>query len=189
MQEKIEIKVQGITYNPLQSGAYALLLAEVGGERRIPVVVGASEAQSIAMRLEGVIPPRPITHDLLTSIMHAYGLSIDEVLIYKFDQGVFMSELHLSDGEREVTLDCRTSDAIAMALRTGARIFTTPAVIDKTGIIVNEEEEKSRRQKQRNRKPSELTVEELQKRLNAHIEREEYELAAQVQQLIKQKQQ
>ncbi|MBR2147583.1 MAG: bifunctional nuclease family protein, partial [Muribaculaceae bacterium] len=88
-ENKIEMDVMGITYSQIQAGAYALLLKQRDGDLRVPIVVGTSEAQSIAMRIEHVIPPRPLSHDLMVSMFHAFGISLDEVLIYKFSEGVF----------------------------------------------------------------------------------------------------
>ena len=116
--EKIRLRVLGISYSQIQSGAYALILAQVDGPYRIPVVIGASEAQSIAIRMENIIPPRPMTHDLFVSFAHAFGVKLKEVMIYKFEDGIFSSELTFTDGERQVVIDSRTSDAIGIAMRT-----------------------------------------------------------------------
>lgn len=186
MEDKIELKVLGITYNPVQSGAYALLLAEVDGPYRIPIVVGLAEAQAIAMRLENIIPPRPMSHDLMVSMMHAYGISLDEVFIYKFKDGVFMSELKLNDGERHISLDSRASDAVALALRTGAPIFTTPEIVDKTGIIMETKDGENAPIAHQAHKPlEEQPIEVLQRRLAKYVEDEEYERAAEIQKIIK----
>lgn len=184
--DKVELKVMGITYNPVQSGAYALLLREVDGPHRIPIVVGVAEAQSIAMRLENVIPPRPMSHDLMISMFHAYGISLDEVFIYKFSEGIFMSELKLSNGEREISLDSRTSDAIALALRTGTPIYTTPEIVKKTGIYMEEKAESPIVHK-KNRKLEDFSVDELEERMQRYVEQEDYELAAEIQKIIKKK--
>ena len=185
MEDKIELKVLGITYNPVQSGAYALLLREVEGPYRIPIVVGASEAQSIAMRLENIIPPRPMSHDLTVSMMHAFGIALEEVFIYKFSEGVFMSELHLNDGTHEITLDSRTSDAIALALRTNAPIYTTPEIINKTGIVIETKDDGTGIAHKPQRSLQEMSIDELKERMNAAVEQEEYERAAEIQKLIK----
>ena len=139
MAERIRLKVLGISYSQLQSGAYALILAEVDGPYRIPVLIGSAEAQSIALRMESVTPPRPMTHDLFVSFAHAFGVKLKEVFIYKFEDGIFSSELTFSDGERSVQIDSRTSDAIAIAMRTGAPIFTTQDILDRTGFLMEEE--------------------------------------------------
>lgn len=135
--DRVELKVLGISYSQIQSGAYALILAEANGPMRLPVVVGGMEAQSIAIKLEGIIPPRPMTHDLFASLMHAYGLQLMEVYIYKFEDGIFSSELTFIDRTgNEVKLDARTSDAIAISMRTGATIFTTQAILAETGFTM-----------------------------------------------------
>ncbi len=185
--DKVELKVMGITYNPVQSGAYALLLREVRGPHRIPIVVGVSEAQSIAMRLENVIPPRPMSHDLMVSMFHAYGILLEEVFIYKFSDGVFMSELKLNDGTREISLDSRTSDAIAIALRTGSPIFTTKEIVDKTGIYMEESQDSPVMHK-RHKRLEDLSVEQLEQRMQQCVDKEDYEQAAEIQRVIKAKQ-
>ena len=185
--DKIELQVWGITYNPVQSGAYALLLRQVDGDYRIPVVVGVAEAQSIAMRLENVIPPRPMSHDLMVSILHAFGISIDEVLIYEFNDGVFMAQILLNDGEKQVTLDSRTSDAIALALRTNARIFTTPEVLKQTGILIEKNEKGEPVVRKEPRTLADYSLSELQSLLDEAVDREEYERAAEIQRMMKTK--
>lgn len=184
--DKVELKVMGITYNPVQSGAYALLLREVNGLHRIPIVVGVAEAQSIAMRLENVIPPRPMSHDLMVSMMHAFGISLEEVYIYKFSEGIFMSELKMNDGSREISLDSRTSDAIALALRTGSPIFTTPEIVEKTGIFMEEETDSPIVHK-KHKRLEDLSIEDLEQRMRRCVEQEEYEHAAEIQKIIKKK--
>jgi bifunctional DNase/RNase len=180
---KIEMDVMGITYSQIQQDAYALLLKQHQGELCIPIVVGVSEAQSILSRLENIIPPRPLTHDLMLSLFHAFGISLDEVLIYKFSEGVFMSRLKLSNNEHNLELDSRTSDAVALALRTNAPINTTQEVLDKTGFTLKDDE-KAKRAK---RSINDLSVEELKKRLNRAVELEKYELAASIQKTINEK--
>lgn len=136
MAERIRLKVLGISYSQLQTGAYALILAQADGPYRIPILIGATEAQSIALRMESITPPRPMTHDLFVSFAHAFGVKLKEVFIYKFEDGIFSSELTFSDGDRTVVIDSRTSDAIAIAMRTGAPIYTTQRIIDETGFIM-----------------------------------------------------
>ncbi len=186
MENKIEMDVMGITYSQIQQGAYALLLKQHDGDMRVPIVVGVSEAQSIAMRLEHVIPPRPLSHDLVVSMFHAFGISLDEVLIYNFSEGVFMSRLKLSSADRDLELESRTSDAIALALRTGAPIFTTQEVLDKTGFLIKDGEQGKVAVKPK-RSLNDLTLEELQTKLNRAVELEKYELAASIQRAINNK--
>ena len=185
-ENKIEMDVMGITYSQIQAGAYALLLKQRDGDLRVPIVVGTSEAQSIAMRMEHVIPPRPLSHDLMVSMCHAFGISLDEVMIYKFSEGVFMSRLKLSTANQNLELESRTSDAIALALRTNAPIYTTREVLDKTGFLIKDGEQGKVAVKPK-RSLSDMTVEELQKKLSRAVELEKYELAASIQKAINEK--
>ena len=188
--EKIKIKVSGITYSQVKQGAYALVLEQENGPYRIPVVVGVAEAQAIAVKIEDIIPPRPMTHDVMASIAHGFGISLDEVFIYKFDEGIFLSELHLSNDERQIVVDSRTSDAIALALRTGAPIYTTREVVEQTGFIIPESAEKKRESasdEPRELRLSKLAIEELEKMLGECVEREEYERAAEIKAVIEEK--
>ena len=107
MTERIRLKVLGISYSQIQTGSYALVLAQVNGPYRIPVVIGAAEAQPIALRMESITPPRPMTHDLFVSFAHAFGVKIKEVFIYRFEDGIFSSELTFYDGDRTVKIDSR----------------------------------------------------------------------------------
>jgi bifunctional DNase/RNase len=152
-EKKVKLKVQGLTNSQIQSGAYALVLAG-DGMRRIPVIIGMFEAQSIAVALEGISPPRPLTHDLFVACTKATGFRLKEVFIYRFNDGVFYSEIVLDDGRNEVRIDSRTSDAIAIALRTGCEIYTTEAIMRKCSIVLEEEEEPEPL-------PEELTEEDL----------------------------
>lgn len=153
MDDRIKLKVLGLSYNQLQSGAFALLLAQEDGPYRIPVVIGAAEAQSIAIRLESITPSRPLTHDLFMSFAQAFGVRLREVFIYKFEDGIFSSELTFDDGERQVVLDARTSDAIAIALRCRARYgppapsLKKQASSSRTTRLPNRQPSGSRRQK------------------------------------------
>lgn len=138
MDTRVKLRVQGLTNSQIQSGAYALILAEEDGPRRVPIIVGTSEAQSIAIALEKIIPPRPLTHDLFMTFSRAFGIVLQEVFIYKFEDGVFYSELLFFDGERQVKLDSRTSDAIAIALRIKCDIYTTEAIVRECGVVLEE---------------------------------------------------
>lgn len=138
MDTKIKLRVQGLTNSQIQSGAYALILAEEDGARRMPIIVGTSEAQSIAIALERIMPPRPLTHDLFVTFAQAFGVQLREVFIYKFEDGVFYSELLFDDGVSQVRIDSRTSDAIAIALRIKCDIYTTPQIIAECGIVLEE---------------------------------------------------
>ncbi len=210
-QEKIRLRVLGISYSQIQSGAYALILAQVDGPYRIPVVIGASEAQSIAIRMENIIPPRPMTHDLFVSFAHAFGVKLREVMIYKFEDGIFSSELTFTDGERQVVIDSRTSDAIGIAMRTKAPIYTTPEILNETGFIMEESPDDddgdddidSERNDDDKLDDTEMTgddgisqsepklenyaVEELERTLEKLIAEERYEEASKVSEILKRK--
>ena len=179
--EKVRLNVVGITYSQVQSGAYALLLAEEGGYYRIPVVIGASEAQAIAVKLSNIVPPRPLAHDLMASMYHAFGISLDEVFIYRFHDGVFQSELHLSSDDRSVVLDSRTSDAVALA-----PIFTTRHILTTTGFKSKEKglESADAVDSRHVVNLERYAVEELEKMLSKCVEREEYERAAEIKRVI-----
>ena len=195
MDTRIRLKILGHSYNQLQSGAFALILAEDDGPYRIPVVIGAPEAQSIAIRMEGVHTPRPITHDLFVSFAQAFGVRLREVFIYKFEDGIFYSELTFTDGERTVVLDARTSDAVAIAIRTDAPIYTTREIVEQTGFIIEEAADQERPAEsvaRREESPEgprleQLALEELEKMLARAIEDENYEEAARINNVIKQK--
>lgn len=181
----IEMKVLGITRSEVQPGAYALLLENADSTadeaRRIPIVVGAAEAQSIAVRLEQVVPSRPLTHDLFVSMFHVYGIELEGVTIYSFKDGVFASMLHLNNGTLIVDVDSRTSDAIAIALRTGAPIYTTPEVMKLTSYEWRRDGEYKPHRPVR---LEDLPVEKLEQRLQRYVDKEEYEKAARVQKII-----
>lgn len=134
MDNRIKLTLMGLSYNPLQDGAFAMLLAAEGTNKRIPVIIGAAEAQAIAIVVEHIKPQRPMTHDLFATMAHGFGVELKEVFIYAFEDGIFSAEMTFSDGDRTITLDSRTSDAVAIALRTGAPIYTTQSILDETGI-------------------------------------------------------
>ncbi|MDE6461080.1 MAG: bifunctional nuclease family protein [Paramuribaculum sp.] len=195
--DRVRLKVLGISYSQIQTGAYALILAQVDGPYRIPVVIGAAEAQSIAIRMESITPPRPMTHDLFVSFAHAFGVKLKEVFIYKFEDGVFSSELTFSDGERQVEIDSRTSDAIAIAMRTGTPIYTTREILTETGFVMEvhpaDEDEEGESdtedipQVDREPKLENYAIEELERTLEKLISEEQYEEAAKVSEILKRK--
>ena len=209
--DRIKLKVLGISYSQIQSGAYALILAQVGGPYRIPVVIGAAEAQSIALRMENITPPRPMTHDLFVSFAHAFGVKLKEVFIYRFEDGIFSSELTFTDTERSVVIDSRTSDAIAIAIRTGAPIYTTQEILAETGFLMDmqettdEDEDAAEGAPEFNEEDEpeilndgistqeprleNYTIEELERTLQRLIDKEQYEEAARVSEILKRKKQ
>ena len=140
MDNKIELKVLGLSYSQAQTGAYALILSDKNDTKRIPVVIGAAEAQSIAIILEKMVTPRPLTHDLFTSFCEGFGVDIIEVNIYNIDEGVFYSEIVCQSTQQRVVIDARTSDAIAIASRNECPIYTTPEIMEKAGISFQDKE-------------------------------------------------
>ena len=184
-EKLIELKVLGITRSEVQPGAYALLLENADSTpdeaRRIPIVVGAAEAQSIAVNLEQVMPSRPLTHDLFVSMFHAYKIELQRITIYSFKDGVFAAMMHVSDGTTTVDIDARTSDAIAIALRTGAPVFTTPEVMALTSYEWRRDGEYK---PQRPVRLEDLPLEKLERRLQHYVDKEQYEKAARIQKII-----
>ncbi|MDE7426602.1 MAG: bifunctional nuclease family protein [Muribaculaceae bacterium] len=203
MEDRIRLRVLGLSYSKLNSGAYALLLKEEYGINTIPVVIGAAEAQSIAMAIESVQTPRPQTHDLFMSFAHAFGIKLKEVFIYKFEDGVFYSELTFTDGERQVVLDARTSDAVAIAMRTHTPILTTHAIVEETGFIMEEITNENLSDQEDGTtdegtdeiaqayfaepKLENYAIEELQRTLERLTEEENYEEAAKVNEILQRK--
>jgi uncharacterized protein len=135
--KRVKLKVMGISYSQTQSGAYALILIEENGDRRIPIIIGGFEAQAIVIKLENLDPPRPLTHDLFKKIADQFNIVISEVMIYKLDEGVFFARLVCSNGDAEFSIDSRTSDAVAIALRFGCPIFIAEEILEKAGITIN----------------------------------------------------
>jgi bifunctional DNase/RNase len=158
--KRIKLRVQGLTNSQVQSGAYALVLAEEG-LRRIPIIVGMFEAQSIAIALEGINPPRPLTHDLFIAYTKATDYQMREIFIHKFEDGVFYSEIVLSNGDNTIQIDSRTSDAIAIALRTNCNIYTTESIMRKCGIVLDESNNADN-DNDNDSLPEELTIDDLQ---------------------------
>jgi len=139
--KKIRLNILGLSVSQSQSGAYALVLAEESGDRRIPIIIGPIEAQSIAIQLEGLKPPRPLTHDLFKFMASSFDIIMVEVMIYKLEEGIFYSELVCMRDDKLITIDSRTSDAVALALRFGCPIYTTEDILERAGIVIEFENE------------------------------------------------
>ena len=192
MDDRVKLKVMGITYSQIHNGAYALVLAEENGDRRIPIIIGTAEAQSIAIRLEHLTPPRPMTHDLFASFAQGFGIRLREVFVYHYEDGVFSSELLFDDGTRQIRIDSRTSDAIAIALRTQSPIYTTEKIISEAGIIFQEEPKEKKKEETKTVKRKHLndySTKELKERLEEAVRMEAYEKAALIQQELKKREQ
>ena len=139
----VRLDIKGISYSQTQSGAYALILSEVDGKRKLPIVIGAFEAQSIAIALEKEIdPPRPLTHDLFKNFSDRFSIVVKQVIIHKLVDGVFYASRMCERDSVEEVIDARTSDAIALALRFSAPIFTYKNILEKAGVILKNESEK-----------------------------------------------
>jgi len=192
---KVKLNVLGISYSQTQSGAYALVLSEEEGKRRIPIIIGGFEAQSIAIQIEGLTPPRPLTHDLFLNFAKSFNIEILEVQIYKLEEGVFFSKLHCDNGKKEVYIDARTSDAIALALRFKCPIYTTEEIIEKAGIILEfdgTEEEPEKTSAPTEKKESydsslfsKMSLTELKTILDEAVLNEDYEKASKIRDEIK----
>ena len=192
----IQLNIKGISYSQSRTGAYALVLNEVDGKRTLPIVIGAFEAQSIAIALENdITPPRPLTHDLFVSLSEIYDISVKQVIIHKLIDGVFYSSLICERNKVEEIIDSRTSDAIAIAVRFDAPIYTYENILDKAGIELENDEllgEKPTEEAEEEEFIEEMFTElenlttpydklplkELQKQLDEAVENEDYELAA-----------
>src|SRR5476651_2059252 len=134
--KKIKLDIVGLSYSQTQSGAYALVLGEVSGRRRLPIIIGSFEAQAIAIEIEKMTPSRPLTHDLFKSFGEAYNIVVQEVIIYNLVDGIFYSKLICSDGKKLMEIDARTSDAIAVAVRFDCPIYTYEFILSSAGIVI-----------------------------------------------------
>ena len=189
----VRLNIKGISYSQTQSGAYALVLSEVDGSRTLPIIIGAFEAQSIAIALEKEIkPPRPLTHDLFKSFADRFHIVIKQVIIHKLVDGVFYSSLICERDKIEEIIDTRTSDAIALATRFDAPILTYANILDKAGIYLKMKDALSTENTplsienlideplEKETSFSKDTLKQLNKKLNEAIQEEDYELAAKI---------
>ena len=188
---KIKLNVLGLSYSQTQGGAYALVLTEENNNRRIPIIIGGFEAQAIAIELEGLKPPRPLTHDLFLSFAKVFNIKLIEVNIYKLEEGIFYSNLIIDNGTNKFKIDARTSDAVALALRFKCPIYTTEEILAKAGIIldVGKTSKQAKKEKLSTDKsttkdsPGEFTnmsIEELQELIGKAISNENYEKASKI---------
>ena len=186
MGNKVKLRIMGLTYSQTQTGSYALVLAEEIGKRRIPIMIGAFEAQAIALHLEDLQPPRPLTHDLFKSFAHAFGIQLKEVFINKLEEGIFYSELAFFNGSDIVQIDSRTSDAVALALRFKCPIYTTEEILDKAGIILEEKTDpEAEVEDQETSLLKDLSLDELETLLDETVSAEDYERASEIRDEIK----
>jgi len=190
--DKIRLEIVGMSYSQSQSGAYALILGEVKGNRRLPIIIGGFEAQAIAVELEKMKPTRPLTHDLFKSFADTYLVHLKEVIIDQFKQGVFHAKLVCVQKDVENLIDSRTSDAVALALRFKCPIFTYEKIMAEAGMVMDENASPSDILNNPIDEPLETTFEnfslgELDEMLQKAIEHEDYEKASMIRDEIRKK--
>lgn len=186
--------ILGLSTSPSSGGAYALILNEVSGSRRLPIIIGSYEAQAIALELEHIKPPRPMTHDLMKQLVEAFEYSLKYIFISELKEGTFFSKMIFEGPEGEITVDSRPSDAVALAIRFSSPIFVATSVLDDAGIVSEELDPKTTKEPANKKSIAtksttstnpesssesvETRIELLQNNMNAAIQAEDYELAA-----------
>lgn len=182
---KIEMQIADIAPSGSTSGAYTMVLAEMDGNRRIPIVIGGAEAQAIAIELEKMTPSRPLTHDLFRSLANAFAIDVEEVLIYNLVEGIFFAKLVVSCQGRTAEIDARTSDAVAIAVRFNCPIYCNAFILEQSSINSEDDENELELdepdidlQEVTTDDASDMSIDELQKQLDLALEREEYEKAS-----------
>jgi bifunctional DNase/RNase len=194
--KKVQLEIVGLSYSQTQSGAYALVLGETAGSRRLPIIIGGFEAQAIAIELEKMSPSRPLTHDLFRSFAEVFDINVTEVLIYNLVEGIFYAKLLCNDGSRDVEIDARTSDAIALAIRFKCPIYTYEFILKSAGIVLDDEsstppeqettekatkaETKSKSKEEDKGEYKSKSTEELKGLLQNALDEEKYELASKI---------
>jgi bifunctional DNase/RNase len=192
--EKVKLEIVGLSYSQTQSGAYALVLSEVEGGRRLPIIIGGFEAQAIAIELENMTPSRPLTHDLFKNFADSFSISLKEVLIYNLVEGIFHAKLICEQNGETQEIDARTSDAIALAVRFKCPVFTYASIMDSAGIKLDEGEDLESPIEMSTSKDSDsdsdeegnkdditkMTISELESHLDGAVENENYELASKI---------
>lgn len=187
--KKVRLEIVGLSYSQTQSGAYALVLGESTGSRRLPIIIGGFEAQAIAIELEKMTPTRPLTHDLFKAFSETFSIDVTEILIYNLVEGIFYAKLICTDGTKEVEIDARTSDAIALAVRFNCPIFTYEFILKSAGIVLDDEalpaaenQELSTVEEATNPEGEykSKSTEELKNLLQTALDEEKYELASKI---------
>ncbi|MFY7971023.1 MAG: bifunctional nuclease domain-containing protein [Flavobacteriales bacterium] len=188
MSKKIELHIADIAPSGSTSGAYAMVLAEKDGNRRLPIVIGGAEAQAIAIELENMTPSRPLTHDLFRNLAHSFAIDIEEVLIYNLVEGIFFAKLIATMGGKTAEIDARTSDAVAIAVRFNCPIYCMEFILEQAGVNAEEpsdaisydEPDIPESEEQESEFTSNVSIDELQRQLDTALEREEYEKASRI---------
>lgn len=199
--KKIELEIVALSSSVTQTHSYAVVLGEINGMRRLPIVIGAFEAQAIVVALERIKPSRPLTHDLFYNFMLSFNIELQEVLIYKLEEGIFFAQLICSNGKETIEIDSRTSDALALAVRIGCPIFTYENILEAAGLFMDnpsaasgtvEGEEAEEAQPAAGSPASDLksmTLEELNELLHQVLESEDYIQAIAIRDEIKNREQ
>lgn len=198
--EKIKLEIIGLSYSQTQSGAYALVLGEANGKRRLPIIIGGFEAQSIAIELEKMTPSRPLTHDLFKTMAGSFDIEVKEVIIYNLVEGIFYAKILCGSGNKIEEIDARTSDAIALAVRFKCPVYTYEFILASAGIVLDENAERELEEEDEDmddlgdeeiesveKKPAltGLSETELEKRLQQAIDDEDYERASRIRDELK----
>jgi bifunctional DNase/RNase len=188
--KKIKLDIVGLSYSQTQSGAYALVLGEVSGRRRLPIIIGSFEAQAIAIEIEKMTPSRPLTHDLFKSFGQAFNITVQEIIIYNLVDGIFYSKLICSDGKKIIEIDARTSDGIAVAVRFDCPIYTYEFILSTAGIVIEGNDfvylENINETQEEKTTPAAtggfaaLSTDELKTKLQEALSEESYEKAAKI---------
>jgi len=194
--EKVKLEIVGLSYSQTQSGAYALVLSEVGGKRRLPIIIGGFEAQAIAIELEKMTPTRPLTHDLFKNFASDFGIVVKEVIIYNLVEGIFYSKLICEQNGEIKEIDARTSDAIAIGVRFNCPVYTFESILSSAGILLDESDDfseptvtnPSEEQSEQGSSMSTMSIAELEAMLEDALEKEEYELASKIRDEINKRQ-
>jgi len=180
--DKVKLNIVGLSYSQTQSGAYALVLGEDNGQRRLPIIIGGFEAQAIAIELEDMTPTRPLTHDLFKSFAESFEIGVKEVIIYNLVEGIFYAKLVCKHQGKEIEVDARTSDAIAISVRFKCPIYTYEFILSSAGIILDEEGEPTNADdtspKAKPKPKKQKSIAELEKQLNDALAKEDYEKAS-----------
>ncbi len=188
--KKIPLDIVGLSYSQTQSGAYALLLNEAKGKRRLPIIIGGFEAQAIAIEMENMKPSRPLTHDLFKNFAETFDIKLNEVIIYNLVEGIFYAKLICSRDNNEVEIDARTSDAIALAVRFNCPVYTYEFILNSAGIIMDDElvKEGDPKEPKKVEKAIEKSEDDFRKKTNDELkdllqkalDREDYERASRI---------
>ena len=189
--KKIKLEIIALSYSQTQSGAYALVLGEANGKRRLPIIIGGYEAQAIAIEIEKMTPSRPLTHDLLKIFAESFNILITEVIIYKIVEGIFYAKLVANNVQQTIEIDARTSDAIAIALRFNCPIYTYESILSTYGVVLDEENnrleeslggdaDEQMEEGVASNDFSQINTEELRQLLQSALDEEDYEKASRI---------